>query len=154
MATESPLIHDGGHLILSTAYDARRSSITGTTLNGPNGSAQFFPVFLTSTMTDFYVGLSTGGFAQSTLNQCVGILQNTPKGGEIANVAIFGVTKALAGSTSIVRGTPLSVSSTAAGYVVPYSTGVGGSIGFAYENPAAVGNVFTMFLFGGRGLST
>jgi hypothetical protein len=146
MATESPLIHDGGNLTLSTSFDARRSSITGTTLNGPNGSGQFYPVVF-STANDRQVALSSVT-TPSTFAPFLGILQNTPGPGQAADVAIFGVCKALAGST-FVRGTLLQLSSTAGGYVVPYLQGNGPPIGFAYESPTAAGAVFTMFLRGG-----
>jgi hypothetical protein len=145
MATESPLLHDGGHCTLSTLYDARRSSLSGTTLNGPNGSGQFFPVSM-STLNDLQVNLSTG-FTPSTFAPIIGILQNTPGPGEICDIGIFGVSKALAGST-FVRGTLLQASSTSAGYVVPYLQGNGPPLGFAYESPSAAGVVFTMALFG------
>jgi hypothetical protein len=145
MATESPLLHDT-HFTLSTTYDARRASITGTTLNGPNGSAQFFPVFA-STTNDLQVTLSTGGTIASTNITCVGILQNTPGPGEAADVGIFGVTKAIAGST-FVRGQLLSPSGSIAGGVTTYSTGNGPPIGFAMESVTSTGTVFTMGLFG------
>lgn len=145
MATESPLIHDGGNLTLSTSFDARRSSITGTTLNGPNGSGQYYPVVM-STANDRQVQLSSVT-APSTFAPVVGILQNAPGPGQAADVGIFGVTKAIAGLT-ITRGQLLQVSSTAGGYVTPYLQGNGAPIGYAYES-AVVGQVFTMFLAGG-----
>jgi len=146
MATESPLLHDGSHFTLSTSYDARRSSITGTTLNGPNGSAQFFPVFI-STVNANQVTLSTGGTTPSTFCQFLGILQNTPGPGDAADVGFFGVTKAIAAST-FPAGTLLQPSSTTAGQVTTYLQGNGPPIGFAIDTVTSTGTVFTMGLFG------
>ena len=134
-----------GQEAVSTAYDARRSSITGTTLNGPNGSAQFYPVFM-STTNDLQVTLSTGGTTPSTFAPILGILQNTPAAGGVADVAIFGISKMLAGST-FVRGTLLQPSSTTAGVVTTYLQGNGAPIGIALETVSSTGAVFTGALF-------
>src|SRR5437899_9115853 len=50
-ATESPLIHDGSQMVLASTLDARNSTQTGTTLNGPNGSGQFLVVVLSTVNT-------------------------------------------------------------------------------------------------------
>ena len=149
MATESPLIHDGGQTVLSTANDARRSSITGTTLNGPNGSAQYYPVYL-STTVDRTVALcsTTFGVQLSTGQAIYGILQNTPGPGQAADVGIFGISKYIAGSTAIVRGTQLQTSSTVPGYLVPWAAGNGIRLGVAIESASAVGGVYTMAIYG------
>jgi hypothetical protein len=134
---------------LSTANDARRSSITGTTLNGPNGSAQYFPVFLsTSVARTVVLGTTLLGAAGSTVEAFYGILQNTPGPGQAADVGIFGISKAIAGTTTIVFGGPLQTSSTAPGYLVPWAGGNGPKIGIAIEVPTGVGQVFTMALYG------
>lgn len=136
-------------MTLSTASDARRSSITGTTLNGPNGSAQFYPVYISTANDRQVVPASTVvGAGGSTVYALYGILQNTPGPGQAADVGIFGVTKMIAGSTLIVRGTQLQTSSTVAGYVAPWAAGNGAKIGVALESPGAVGAVFTAALYG------
>jgi hypothetical protein len=143
MATESPLLHDGSQTTLSTSYDARRSSISGTTNNGPNGSMQFL-AFALSTINGRQVVPCSTLFGASTAEIFYGILQNTPAPGTAADIGIFGITKAVAGST-ISAGIPLQTSSTSAGMVVPWASGNGRQISVALEN-AVVSQVFTMFL--------
>ena len=53
MATESPLIHDGGQCILG--FDARNSTYSGSTLAGPSGSGQYLAVLMST------VAVSTPG---------------------------------------------------------------------------------------------
>jgi hypothetical protein len=146
MAFEGNLGHIG-YLTLSTANDARRSSITGTTLNGPNGSGQFYWVYM-STANDLQVSLGSSLFTPSTLSPIVGILQNTPGPGQAADFAFIGVSKAIAGTTTIVRGGQIQASSTAGGYVTPYLQGNGSPLGFALESPGTVGQVFSLALYG------
>lgn len=153
MATETPLLHDGSQCVLSTSFDARRSSLTGSTLNGPNGSAQFYPVFLSTGRTVSLV--STTFQNMSTATPVYGILQNTPQGGIAADVGIYGVTKMIGGSSSIVGGGLLQTSSTSAGQVTPYVGGNGRAFAMALENCTAIGSVFTAFMYGaGFGPST
>jgi hypothetical protein len=134
---------------LSTADDARRSSITGTTLSGPNGSGQFNWVY-TSTTKDFQARLASTLFAQSTLVQVIGILQNTPGPGEACDIGYVGVSKVIAGSTSITNGTLLQQASTlagiASGQVMPWQTGSGPPIGYALETPTSSGAVFSAMI--------
>lgn len=140
-----------GWLTLSTLDDARRSSITGTTLAGPNGSGQFGWCY-TSTVAgaDRQVRLGSTTFAQSTLVQVVGILQNTPGPGEAADLLVMGVSKVIAGSTSITNGTLLQQASTLAGIasiqVMPFQTGSGPPIGYALETPTSSGAVITAMI--------
>jgi hypothetical protein len=146
MATESPLIHDGSQTVLSTANDARRSSITGTTLNGPNGSAQFYPVYIS---TGRVVSLVSTTFQNmSTSTPLYGILQNTPGPGQAADVGILGITKAISGSSSIIGGTVLQTSSTAAGQVTPFVGGNGRPWGISLETVTSAGAVFTALMYG------
>src|SRR6266576_4608379 len=149
MAVQSPLF-EIGWLTLSTLDDARRASITGTTLNGPNGSGQFYWVY-TSTVTgaDRQVRLGSSNITPSTVVQVLGILQNAPGPGEAADIGFIGVTKAIAGTTSIVNGTLLQVSSAPvgqAGQVVPFALGNGPTIGYALEAPTSTGAIFSIFL--------
>lgn len=133
-----------GWLTLSTLDDARRSSITGTTLNGPNGSAQFYWTYMST--ADFIFRIGSSAITPSTLIPLLGILQDTPAPGLAGSVCVFGVSKAISGSTIITRGTALQPSSTAGGQVTPYLTGNGPAIGYALETPTAIGQVFAMFV--------
>jgi hypothetical protein len=148
MATESPLLHDGGQCLLSTASDFRNSALTGTTLAGPSGSGQFLAVILSSTV-DRTVTLPSSGVSAAGLG-IYGIVQNKPRGGEAADVGFLGVSKCVAG-LAITRGVPLMASATAGGTLVPFSTtatGPGGvACGVALES-AAIGQVFTANIFG------
>ncbi len=153
MATESPLIHDGSQNTLSTANDARRSSITGTTLSGPNGSAQFY--WLTeSTTVDRTVAFASTA-PTTTPWYPYGVLQNTPQPGGAADIGIFGITKLIAGTTTIVRGSQISPSSTVSGLTSLWATGqVYLRAGIALETPSAVGQVFTALIYGPQGGSS
>lgn len=157
MATESPLIHDGSQNVLSTTQDARNSTLTGSTLAGPNGSGQFLCVTFSTGNVDrtVTVASTTVGAQGSTAAGCFyGVLQNKPRGGEAADIGIFGISKVVCGSTSIKSGQPLSMSSTNAGVVVPYAASLGPKIGFSLETPTAVGQVITAFIQGGGLTST
>lgn len=152
MATESPLLHDGSQFSLSTTNDARRSSISGSTLLGPNGSGQFLAVYM-STTNDRQLNLATSTMGASTSQIFYGLLQNTPGPGEACDVGIFGITKAVAGAT-VSRGMPLQTSSTANGVLVQFAAGNGAHVGYAIES-AVVGQVFTIALgFGVGSFST
>lgn len=117
MATEGPLLHDGSQNTLSTANDFRNSAITGTTLAGPNGSGQFLAV-VQSTQTARTVSLSTN----ATPTFPVGIVQNKPAPGGAVDIGIFGITKAVNGSTAaIVTGTLLQLSTINAGTLIGFT---------------------------------
>lgn len=140
-ATESPLIHDGAQTVLSTGFDARNSTLTGTTLSGPNGSGQFLCVTVTASRT-VSIASSTAGASFAT-QPFYGILQNKPRAGEAADVGIFGVSKVVAGSTSILAGSVLMPSTINGGQVDLWATGKGPRIGVALENPTSTGQVIT-----------
>lgn len=149
MAEQDPLLHLGW-LTLSTSDDARRSSITGTTLNGPNGSAQFYWVY-TSTTNSLQIRLGSSNITLSSAAICMGILQNTPGPGEAADIGFLGISKVIAGSTLITMGTLLAPSSAPTGQggeLVPYSTSGGNSapIGYALEAPTSTGAVFSAMI--------
>lgn len=140
MANEGPLQHWGWGI---SGFDARNSSVTGTTLSGPNGSAQFLAVKMSTVALT--VSLTTGSG-----ERMMGLLQNKPSTGIAADVGYQGFSKAVAGAT-ITPGVELMVSSTAAGTLIPATTGlyaIGRSI-----NGAAVGEVFDAYLFGNGGSS-
>ena len=133
MATYGPLIDDGSQCI--SGFDARNSSITGTTLNGPNGSGQFLVVGL-STTVDRTVNLTTLAGMRP-----YGVLQNKPSTGLAADVGIMGITKAIAGA-AITRGSEV-MTSTLGGMLIAYSSAANQySCGRALES-ASSGQVFT-----------
>lgn len=145
MATESPLIHDGSQTV--SGFDARNSTLSGTTRSGPNGSGQFLAVQL-STTTSRTVNLTTVAGMK-----IYGILQNKPSTGIAADVGIFGVSKAVAGGT-INPGQEVAVSSTAAGSLIAYSSAAGiYPVGRAIES-AVVGQIFSVALYGFGGGAT
>lgn len=150
MATESPLIHDGSQMTLSTLQDSRNSTITGTTLAGPNGSGQFLAVTCSTLGTSRTVSIAStlAGAAGSSGAQFYGILQNKCRGGEAADVGIFGVSKAVAGTTLITPFAPLQMSATAAGTLAPWAAGAGQKVGFSLESITGVGQVFTCAIYG------
>jgi hypothetical protein len=149
-ATESPLIHDGSQMTLSTLQDARNSTLTGTTLAGPSGSGQFLALTFSTLDTARTVTIAStlAAAAGSSAATFYGILQNKPRGGEAADVGIFGISKAVAGTTTVTAGIQLAMSATSAGTLVPYTTGSNVRVGMALESVTGVGQVFTMALYG------
>lgn len=139
MATESPLIHDGSQTVAGGDY--RNSTNSGTTHGGNGGSPQFQAVRI-STVADRTVLLCT-----ASGQPAYGILQNKPFTGEAADVGIFGVSKAVAGATSVAAGLKLMVDSS--GQLIAYASSSGAvAIGVALETPAAAQQVFTAFIWG------
>jgi hypothetical protein len=135
---------------LSTLDDARRASITGTTLNGPNGSGQFYWMY-TSTVTgaNLQARLGSSNITPSSVAQTIGILQNTPGPGEACDICWAGYSKVIAGTTSIVVGTLLQGSSAPTGQggeVVGFNFGNGPAIGWAAEAPTSTGALFTAYI--------
>jgi len=143
MATESPLLHDGSQTI--TSQDMRNSTVTGTTLSGPNGSGQFLGVCLSTTVA------RTIALATAAGQRLYGIIQNKPSTGLAADVGVFGISKWVAGATIGIGGV-LQVSSTAAGTAIPYASAAGiYPAGVALES-AVVGQVFTAAIYGFGGM--
>lgn len=138
MANEGPLLHDG---TLIAGGDYRNSTLSGTTHGGNGGSPQFQAVRL-STATDRTVLLTTANG-----QQVYGILQNKPSSLEAADVGFWGVSKAIAGTTTVLAGGRLMADSS--GFMIPYASAAGvADCGYALMTPTAVGEVFTMFITG------
>lgn len=138
MAVEGPRI-DLGYL-LSTA-DLRNSTYSGSTRLGPNGSGQFLAVKV-STVGTLCAQLTTANGARA-----IGIVQNKPNAGEALDVTIFGVSKAVAGTTTITAGARLMADSS--GALALYSSAADvQAIGVALEAPTAVGQIFSACIFG------
>lgn len=143
MANEAPKI-DWGWGISGT--DMRNSTLSGTTRGGPNGSGQFLAVQL-STTVDLTANLCTVSGMP-----IMGICQNKPSTGIAIDVTIFGMTKAVAASTAIAAGQELQNSSTQPGAMIPFSSAAGAyAAGRSLTAATAIGQVFSMFLYGGGG---
>lgn len=138
MSVEGPRI-DVGYLIASGDY--RNSTNSGTTHYGPNGSPQFLAVKLSST-----ADLTVTIMATST-ERMFGILQNKPSTGIAADVTVFGVSKVIAGTTTITNGMAITFGSS--GVALPYSTaGAGFCGGQALEAPTTAGQIFSALIYG------
>lgn len=136
MAVQDPGM-DIGYCV--SAFDARNSSITGTTLLGPNGSGQFLAVQL-STSADLTVQLATGVGAQ-----IFGILQNKPSTGIAADVRFMGISKVVSGSTAIAAG--MLLENTTGGVMIPQTTGLYVAAK-ALQAATAVGQIFSAMIYG------
>lgn len=136
MAVQDPGM-DIGYCVSN--FDARNSSITGTTLLGPNGSGQFLFVQL-STAADYTIGLATGVGAQ-----VFGVLQNKPSTGIAADVRFMGVTKLVSGSTAI--GAGMLLENTTGGVAIPQTTGLYAAAK-ALQAATAVGQIFSAMIYG------
>ena len=143
---ESPLIHDGAFNVSTNDY--RNSTYSGTTRIGPSGSGQY----LMMKQSTSNAGVVYATTAAAGTSQPYGILQNKPGVGDVCDVGIFGLTNAIAGTTTITAGGDLM--SDSSGCLIPYTSGagvyrVGRQVGSVV--PSAVGEQFTAFLFGGAG---
>lgn len=139
MATESPLLHDGSQTVAGA--DFRNSTYSGSTRLGPSGSGQFAAVRLSTVADRTVLGCTVTG------QSIYGILQNKPNVGEAADIGIFGVSKAVCGTTTVTAGSKVQADSS--GNMVAYSSAAGVvACGVALETPQSVGQVFTMAIFG------
>lgn len=121
MASESPLIHDGAQTVAAANYYN-----PGSALAGPGGSGQFLAVAISASANRTSVLASAAG------QKIYGILQNKPVAGEVCDVGIFGVTKAMVGSAGSTRGSPQMVDAT--GAITDWtSSGNKAQIGYALE---------------------
>lgn len=135
MATESPLIHDGAQ---TTAHvDMSKTA----SLAGPSSSGQFLAVKLNGARI---IDIATSGG-----EAVYGILQNTPKAGEVADVGIMGVTKAVAGAVCTGGNNLMTDTS---GRLIP-ATGTNHRVATAIESAAATGVIFTVALVPGLGVA-
>ena len=128
MATESIMIRDGAQ----TAAGADLSS------------SQFLAVKL-STSADRQVVLeSTGGV------QIYGILQNKPTSGQVADVCLFGISKAVVGA-AVTRGDRLMTNSSGQ-LITATSTNI--QVAQALESATGSGQIISVFVTGGGGYKT
>ncbi len=150
MANESPFF-TLGWVTLSTLDDARNSTLSGSTNNGKYGSAQFYWVYGSSVVgADRQIRLGSSLATITSTNAVLGILTNKPGPGEAADVIFCGVTKVIAGTTTITNGTPIMPSSAPtgqAGQVVAWAAGaMGPSIGMALETPTSTGALISAII--------
>lgn len=139
MATEGPSIHDGAQTVSGT--DFRNSTYSGSTRLGPSGSGQFAAVRLSTVADRTVLGCTISG------QQIYGVLQNKPAVGDAADVLIFGVSKVVCGTTSVVAG--LKIMADSSGNMVAYSSAAGvNACGIALETPPSAGAVFTAAIYG------
>ncbi len=120
MATEGPLLHDGGQRVAGTDLSAK----------------QFFAVVQST--TDRQVILASAAVGIS------GILQNQPLAGQAADIGFVGITKAQIGTAGVVAGDALQVEA-ASGKLITKGAGV--QVGVALE-AAAAGTLGTVMLTG------
>ena len=118
MATESPLLHDGGQ----------------TTAAADLSSSQFYAVKITAARS---VNLANSGG-----EFIYGILQNKPTSGQAADVGILGVSKAVAGA-AFSAGAAL-MTNTSAQLIT--ATGTNHRIATAIEAATAAGQIITVAL--------
>lgn len=138
MGVESPLIHDGAQCILG--FDARNSTFTGTTLPGPSGSGQFLAVALGSTNRSLALAI--------TSTRIYGILQNKGSTGQVADVGIFGISKAVCATTAAISASGTQLMCSTVGTMIAYSSASGAVPVGVNITSAAAGEVFTMALYG------
>lgn len=118
MATEGPLMHDGGQRVAAADLSAN----------------QFYAV--QQSVTSRQVALASAATAIS------GILQNTPKAGQPADIGFIGVTKAAIGTGGVTAGDQLQVEASS-GKLITKTSGV--QVAVAIET-AAAGTLGTVML--------
>lgn len=123
MATEGPLLHDGGQRVANSDLSAK----------------QFFAVQQTTTSRK--VDLASAATAIS------GILQNTPLAGQPADIGFIGVSKAQIGTAGVTAGDKLQVEASS-GKLITLGGGV--QVATAIET-AAAGTIGTVMLSGPAG---
>ena len=116
MATESPLIHDGSQTTAASDLSAN----------------QFYAVKVT--------GSRQVNLASSGGEDIYGILQNTPTSGQVADVGISGISKAVAGA-AITAGAVVMTDSS--GRLITRTSSNHG-VGVALETVTATGQIFTL----------
>lgn len=136
MATEAPIF---AHSHCTASADL---SSTGTSLQGPNGTAQFLAVKIS--------GVGTVTVAAANSDVVHGILQNDPKSGQAANVAFGGISKAVAGA-AITAGAVL-MSDTSGRVITQTSPGTNPCLGQALDTSTAAGQVIRILIVPGIGI--
>jgi hypothetical protein len=121
MATEGPLLHDGGQCVAAADLSATTN--------------QFLAVYHTTTARNVNIQTTSGA-------AIAGILQNTPASGQAADIGFCGISKALVGSAGFAAGDQLMVDGTGK-LVTKTSTNV--VVGVALE-AGVTGQIATVYL--------
>jgi hypothetical protein len=133
MATESPMMNDGAQTVAAANYYN-----PGSALAGPGGSGQFLAVALSQSADRTSVLASVLG------QQIYGILQNKPALGEVCDVCIHGISKAVVGAAATTRGKPQMVDAT--GAITDWTAGSSyAQVGYALESGAS-GAIVALFV--------
>lgn len=130
-ATEGPMITDGAQ----TTANVDLSAVAANLANPLDSSGQFLAVKVVSARK---VSLcNTSG------EPMYGILQNKPASGAVADVGIFGLSKAIAGAVCT-GGNALMVDTS--GRLVPATGTTAHRVAIAIEDAASTGTIFTVFV--------
>ena len=128
---------------MAQAFTSRYDSIPGLTAAADlSTTGQFYAVKLLSTAGT--INLVT----TSTLTETVvGLLQNNPKSGDAAEVAVSGIAKGLSGTSTIAIGSLLSINST--GKLVKSTTDNQKIVGQSLTKTTTSGDIVSVLLFPG-----
>ena len=120
----------------SLATAAANYSSTAS-LDGPNGSGQFLLVKYTGTGNAPTVTVCSGN-----TDKAIGVLQNDPLSGAVADVCIGGISKAVAGA-SITLGAAL-MSDTSGRVITQTSPGTNPLVGWALNQATAANQIISI----------
>jgi hypothetical protein len=128
---------------MAAGYTTRYDSIPGLTAAADlSSSKQFKAVKLLSTAGTVNL------VATSVLTEgVVGLLQNNPKSGDAAEVAVSGIAKGMAGTSTIVIGSLLTFNTTS--NLIKTTTDNAKVVGQALTASAAIGDIISVLLFPG-----
>ena len=124
---------------MAQAYVTRYETIPGLTANADLSTHQFKVVSLQST-----AGVCQLAATSIIVSKVVGVLQNNPKSGDAAEVAYSGIAKAIAGTSTIVVGSLLTVNTTSR--VVGTTTDNTQVVGKALAASSAIGDIIPVLL--------
>ncbi len=124
---------------MAQPFVTRYETIPGLTANADLSTHQFKVVSLQST-----AGVCQLAATSIIVSKVVGVLQNNPKSGEIAEVAYSGIVKAIAGTSTIVVGSVLAVNTTSR--VVGSTTDNVQAIGKSLTAASAIGDIISVLL--------
>lgn len=125
---------------MAQAFTTRYETIPGLTAAADlSASGQFKVVKLLSTAGQ--VNLAATSIITETV---IGLLQNNPKSGDAAEVAVGGIAKGVAGTSTIVIGSILGVNTTS--YLVKTTTDNVQQIGKSLTKASAIGDVISVLL--------
>jgi hypothetical protein len=134
MAGESPNLRYSGCVAAANYWNP------GTALYGPFGSAQYLAVFISAART---VTLQTTGGGPM-----FGILQNSPALGQAADVAIGGISKAVAGAAISFSGSPVPLMVDTHGRLIAWTAGGGNTqVAEALEGCSAADSIITVRIY-------